>query len=132
MNLHIIKYAKHHYGHTDNIFEDLAVLIEKYSLWKPTREEDFIQSVQIVWAEYGEQKDRFPGLLIDYLEWNPITEDKPLGYRMVELMLSQLRFISVKGEALAELLPKNHPGVFFGSDDDKERMIKQLPDMIES
>ena len=111
MNLHIIKYAKHHYGHSGSVLKDLAVLIEKYSGWMPTEDniEEIVKCVHEVWEEYAEQRDSFPIKLLEHLRHFPMPDGMHIGYRMIEVMLSQLRFLKIKD--LADLLPKNYPDI---------------------
>lgn len=133
MNIHIIKYAKGHYGESDDVFRDLSVLISKYSGWDPEGmpEKSVIQCVQMVWEEVGESINQFPLRLFEESLW-PHNKDKSLALLTIELMLSNVRFIDKgpKGELLNVYIPKNYPGVFFGSDEELERLKKLLPDMI--
>lgn len=132
MNLHIIKYAKNHYGHSGSVLKDLAILIKRYSGWMPTEDhvEEIVECVHAVWEEYGERREDFPIKLLEHLRHFPMTDGMHVGHCMIEVMLSQLKFLKVKGEALADLLPKNYPDIYFGTDEDRLIAIQQLPSMF--
>lgn len=114
-NLHLVKYAKGHYGKSDYLYSDLSSLIKKWSGWHPEciNDNDLLHCVYSVWNELATCPT---SIILDLFHNEKIATRETT----IKTMLQHLRWIKVD-------LPENYPDIFFGDENDLKRIKKQLP-----
>ena len=111
-----MKYAKGHYGKTNYFYNDLSTLITKWSGWHPEEVKvgDILHCVYSVWKDFATSSQ---SIILDLFhgKTEATTEEA------IKTMLQHLRWVK------NDLLPANYADVFFGNEEEKQRIKESMP-----
>ena len=131
MNLHIVKYAKGHYGYSKDPMNDLKNVISNYSgvHYEGLNDRDVLECVSDVWFKVARPFDRERFNVNIFCNNGSKYDGTTTLQIVIAEMLSNMRYVSI--DQFQYGLPKNVPSMWFGTQDNFFAFKSRFPMFFE-